>query len=128
MATNVLVVDDDPAIQVAIEKILQSEGYEVTVSPYLATLLSSAMGGQYDLITLDINMSGIDGAQVATSFQERGIDTRTVVVSGLLDKVQDDLQKPGSGISFRNPSRLRDCSTPFGTPLKRRRTIDTSAG
>ena len=95
MATKVLVVDDDPAIQVAIEKILQSEGYEVTVSPYLATLLSCAMGGQYDLITLDINMSGIDGAQVATSFQERGIDTRTVVVSGLLDKVQDDLQKAG---------------------------------
>lgn len=95
MATKVLVVDDDPAIQVAIEKILQSEGYEVTVSPYLATLLSSAMGGQYDLITLDINMPGIDGAQVATSFQERGIDTRIVVVSGLLDKVQDDLQKAG---------------------------------
>ena len=103
MATKVLVVDDDPAIQVAIEKILQSEGYEVTVSPYLATLLSSAMGGQYDLITLDINMSGIDGAQVATSFQERGIDTRIVVVSGLLDKVQDDLQKAGIRHLVSNP-------------------------
>ena len=95
MAEKVLVVDDDPTIQKAIERILETAGYDVTVSPYIATLLSSAIGGQYDLITLDINVPGIDGAQVAASFHEKGIDTKIVVVSGLVDSVKDELLEAG---------------------------------
>ena len=93
--TKILVVDDDPAIQAAIERILRSAGYEVTVSPYIATLLSSALGGRYDLITLDINMPGIDGSGVAASFHEKKIDTKIVVVSGFVDAVKDELLEAG---------------------------------
>ena len=83
------------SIQKALERILRSAGYEVTVSPYIASLLSGAQGGHYDLITLDINMPGIDGAQVAASFHEKGIDTKIVVVSGLVDTAKDDLLEAG---------------------------------
>lgn len=95
MAKKVLVVDDDPTVQRAIERILENAGYEVTSSPFLATSLSSALGGKYDLMTLDINMPGINGAEVAKVYKEKDIKMPIVIVSGWVDEVKDQLVDVG---------------------------------
>ena len=95
MAKTVLVVDDDETIQKAIARILENAGYEVTISPFLASSLSGAMGGQYDLLTLDINMPGISGVEVAQAYKAKEVKTPIVIVSGLVDDVKDELIDAG---------------------------------
>ena len=95
MAKTVLVVDDDETIQKAIQRILASAGYDVKTSPYRATSLSSALGGQYDLITLDINMPGINGVDVAKAYKAKEVQTPIVIVSGWVDEMKDQLIDAG---------------------------------
>ena len=95
MAKKVLVVDDDTTIQKAIGRILENAGYEVTTSPYLATSLSSALGGDYDLMTLDINMPGISGVEVAKVYKAKEVKTPIVIVSGWVDETKDELIEVG---------------------------------
>tara|TARA_B100000676_G_C17689857_1_gene635754 strand:- start:275 stop:661 length:387 start_codon:yes stop_codon:yes gene_type:complete len=95
VSKKIIVVDDDETIQKAIARILESDGYEVTTSPYLATSLSSAMNGQYDLMTLDINMPGINGVDVAQAYQSREVKTPIVIVSGWVDEMKQELIDAG---------------------------------
>jgi len=95
VSKKIIVVDDDVTIQKAIARILESDGYEVTTSPYLATSLSSAMNGQYDLMTLDINMPGINGVDVAQAYQSREVKTPIVIVSGWVDEMKQELIDAG---------------------------------
>lgn len=95
MAKTVLVVDDDAAIQNVVKRILTGAGYEVTVSPYLATSLSGAMSGEYDLITLDINMPGISGVDVANAYRAKEVKTPIVIISGWVDEKKDALVEAG---------------------------------
>ena len=95
MPKTVLVVDDDATVQKAISRILTNAGFEVESSPFLATALGSALGGQYDLMTLDINMPGISGVDVAKVYKSKEVKTPIVIVSGMVDQVKDELIDAG---------------------------------
>jgi CheY-like chemotaxis protein len=95
VAKTVLVVDDDATVQKAISRILENAGFEVVTSPFLATSLSSALGGKYDLMTLDINMPGINGVDVAKIYKSKQIRTPIVIVSGMVDQVKEELIEAG---------------------------------
>ena len=115
MAKKVLVVDDDTTIQKAIGRILENAGYEVTTSPYLATSLSSALGGDYDLMTLDINMPGISGVEVAKVYKAKEVKTPIVIVSGWVDETKDELIEVGIRHFVPSRSRRKGCWMLSGT-------------
>ncbi len=94
--SRILIIEDDSNIRMAMEKILTRFGYEIESTPYLATALSMAIAGDYDLITLDLNMPGIDGKEIAQLFQHRNLDTPVLVISGYLDEsVETELREKG---------------------------------
>ena len=71
---RVLVVDDDPALRSAVERILRFEGYEVaTVDSGEAALeLLLATPPEADLVVLDLGLPDIDGVDVARRLRAAG--------------------------------------------------------
>ncbi len=63
--TKVLLVDDEPNIIVALEFLVQSEGYQVFTAYDGKEALQKTDLQQPDIIVLDVMMPGMDGFEVA---------------------------------------------------------------
>ena len=64
-ASKVLIVDDEPNIVIALEFLLQQEGYRVAKAYQGVEALAVAEVFLPDIIVLDVMMPGIDGFEVA---------------------------------------------------------------
>jgi DNA-binding response OmpR family regulator len=64
MSFKVMIVDDDPSIVVALEFLMEQNGYEVQVARSGEEAIESIPKFQPDLILLDIMLPGIDGYEV----------------------------------------------------------------
>jgi len=64
MSHRVLIVDDDPSIVVALEFLMEQNGFEVLVARSGEEAIESISKFQPHLILLDIMLPGIDGFEV----------------------------------------------------------------
>ncbi|HTU63186.1 MAG TPA: response regulator, partial [Polyangiales bacterium] len=82
MTARILIVDDEPDILQAFERMLTNEGHEVecTLSADEALDLLDRMS--VDLVVTDLTMPRMDGFELLTRLRQRGDDTPTVVISG----------------------------------------------
>jgi two-component system chemotaxis response regulator CheY len=78
---RVLVVDDDAAMARMIRLTLISEGYAVTTASDGIDGLAKLEQGIYSLVVLDLQMPNMDGRQMFTEMQRRGIEIPVVIVS-----------------------------------------------
>ena len=84
-AARILVVEDDAATASEIAACLSSSGYTPEWSADGLAALSLALGHNYDAITLDRMLPGLDGLQLMRSLREAGSDTPILMVSALGD-------------------------------------------
>ncbi len=70
-AAKVLIVDDEPNIVIALEFLLQREGYQVQKAYNGVQALEMADGFQPDIIVLDVMMPGMDGFEVARRIRQQ---------------------------------------------------------
>ncbi|MGH6678740.1 MAG: response regulator, partial [Bradyrhizobium sp.] len=68
---NILVVDDDPAVQMTIRMLLERAGHSVAVAPDGRKGLAAFEAGNFDLLFLDIFMPGMDGIETMRLVHER---------------------------------------------------------
>jgi len=59
-------VEDDTSSAVLVRRVLEAEGFEVTIAVDGVSALSAAQQLRPDLILMDINISGLDGYEVTT--------------------------------------------------------------
>jgi two-component system nitrogen regulation response regulator NtrX len=78
--TQVLVVDDEPGIRQSLGGVLEDEGYCVRAVDSGERCLASLGAGGFELVFLDIWLSGIDGMEVLSRIQEIPFSERPVVV------------------------------------------------
>ncbi len=64
MASRILIVEDEPALQETLEYNLTHQGYEITVTGDGLKAVESAREFQPDLVVLDVMLPGIDGFEV----------------------------------------------------------------
>ena len=85
---RVLVIDDDPAVCVAIKTALTRAGYDVNAMSLLSASVQASLTGDYTLITLDLRMPGADmqGEEIAELLNTRKVPTPVLVISGNLDE------------------------------------------
>jgi two-component system OmpR family response regulator len=82
---KVLTIEDDAVTAREIVTELQSRGNQVDWVDNGAAGLKRAAGGEYDAITLDRMLPGLDGLAVVTALREAGVQTPVLMISALSD-------------------------------------------
>ena len=76
--TKILVVDDEKLVRWSLQQKLMREGYEVETAPSGEEALNLIRADGYDLVLLDIRLTGMDGVQVLREI--RGLDREIAVI------------------------------------------------
>lgn len=78
----VLIVDDDQAVLKMLYKVIKSNGIAADTATSGEDALDLISKNRYDLILLDVNMSGMDGFEVIETIRKKGVKTPIIIVSG----------------------------------------------
>jgi len=80
----ILVVDDDPTVLEMIARTLREAEYEVYAAHDgpSAMRIAEAIGKPLDLVVTDVQMTPIDGPELAALLFSRGLASRFLLVSG----------------------------------------------
>jgi CheY-like chemotaxis protein len=83
---RILVIDDDKFVRDVVERVLQAEGYDVTVVADGSHVRELADFG-FDLVITDMLMPGDDGVQTIMFFRKQPHPPKIIAISGggLLD-------------------------------------------
>lgn len=102
--SNILIIEDEPGVQMTLEDRLIAEGYEVTVRGDGINGELEARTGAYDAILLDIMLPGRDGYAVCENIRKAGLFTPIIMLTarntnldtvlGLRQGADDYLAKP----------------------------------
>ena len=79
---NILIVDDDSAVQATIKLLLERAGHCVAVAGDGRKGLAIFEAGEFDLLFLDIFMPGMDGLETMRLIHQRRPLTPIIVISG----------------------------------------------
>ena len=104
MKKRILIVEDEPGLQLALEDRLVEEGFEVVAEANGVRAEEKAKKGGFDLIVLDVMLPGRDGFQICQNLREASIQTPVLMltargsnidtVMGLRIGADDYLAKP----------------------------------
>ena len=130
-SARVLLVEDEPGLQLALTDRLVSEGYRVETAADGDMAVQRATGEPFDVIILDVMLPGRDGFDVAKTVRQQGVQTpilmltaRTQVVDrvvGLKLGADDYLTKPFEMVELlaRIEALLRRAPASSGVTLER---------
>jgi two-component system nitrogen regulation response regulator NtrX len=79
---HILIVDDESGIRESLSGILEDEGYKTSVSPSGEDCLELLRKKSYDLILLDVWLTGIDGLEVLERIREMDDPPEVIMISG----------------------------------------------
>ena len=81
MGKRVLVVDDEPNMRLLIREELEDMGLEVEEASNGEEALEKFQNGNFDLVTLDIEMPGTNGLEVAGKMREIKKDAKIILLT-----------------------------------------------
>src|ERR671927_2000061 len=91
MDDNILLVEDDPGLVMALTDLLQAEGYRVKSASNGTDGLELAAGSEhFNLIILDVMLPGKSGFDVCRDLRQRGVMTPVLMLTArgqVIDKV-----------------------------------------
>ena len=101
---NILLVEDEHKIANAIKQGFRQESYATEICYDGESGLAAAIGGEYDVIILDLMLPGLDGIEICKQIRAKGIHTPILMltakgqirdrVTGLNAGADDYLTKP----------------------------------
>jgi DNA-binding response OmpR family regulator len=78
---RILIVEDDPAIAVALEDDLRLEGYAVELATDGEIAVKRAREGRFDLVLLDVMLPKKDGFDVCRELRRSGVDSKILLLT-----------------------------------------------
>jgi two-component system, OmpR family, alkaline phosphatase synthesis response regulator PhoP len=130
MSGKVLLVEDEPAIRMAISDRLRSEGYMVESAPDGEKGCQQALRNSYDLLVLDVMLPGKSGFDVCRDLRGAGLNVPILMLTArgqLVDKIvglrmgaDDYLTKPfePAELLARIEALLRRSRNPAGDSIR----------
>ena len=104
MSSRILLVEDDPGVQLTVSDLLAGEGYSVDTAADGDSGLAKALRGEFNLVVLDVMLPRKNGHEVCRELRQRGIDVAILMLtakSQVVDRVvglklgaDDYLSKP----------------------------------
>ena len=79
---KILIVDDDEAVLSALCKVVKTIGMDCKTTASGEEAIVILGNHQFDLILMDVNMSGMDGFETIQRIRKTGIKTPIIIVSG----------------------------------------------
>lgn len=79
---RVLVVEDSPAVRMAIVDVLQGLGHDITETENGRLAVERLEQGSFDLVITDVLMPEMDGIEVIKAIRRTHADTRILAISG----------------------------------------------
>lgn len=132
-SARILLVEDEPGLQLAVSDRLAAEGYVVETAGDGSTAIARGGGEPFDLILLDVMLPAADGFEVARALRRQGVQTPILMLtarSEVVDRVvglklgaDDYLTKPFEMIELlaRIEALLRRAPASSGVSLERYR-------
>ncbi len=87
MSTRVLVVDDEEYVLDLLQRVLEKQGYEVTVVDRGAKALAELEQATFDIVITDVVMPEIDGFELLRKIKGLYPDTKVVVLTAYARKL-----------------------------------------
>src|SRR6478752_3951414 len=101
---KLLLVEDDPSMQVTLQRSLSRRGIDVTACGDGRQALERWRAGSHDVILLDLSLPGMDGLEVLETARREGLTTPVLILTargtvgdrviGLNTGADDYLPKP----------------------------------
>jgi DNA-binding NtrC family response regulator len=80
--TKILVIDDERSVCVSCKRILEEEGHSVDIALSGREGLERTVGGEYDLVLLDLKMPDLGGMEVLEAIHHDRPDVIVVMITG----------------------------------------------
>jgi signal transduction histidine kinase/CheY-like chemotaxis protein/HPt (histidine-containing phosphotransfer) domain-containing protein len=87
---RMLVVEDTPMLQRVLVLLLEQLGYEATLAANGQEALDAALGGEFDLIWMDVQMPDIDGLEVTRRLRAARLPRRPWIVAMTASALEQD--------------------------------------
>lgn len=87
---KILLVEDDPKMQLGLKDNLEFEGYDVHVVGDGEDALQQILENEYDLVILDVMLPGMSGFDVVRTCRQKGVGTPVIMLTAKgeeIDKV-----------------------------------------
>jgi two-component system alkaline phosphatase synthesis response regulator PhoP len=121
-AARLLIVEDEPAIAVALEDDLTLEGYEVSVVHDGIEALRRAREGAFDAILLDVMLPGKDGFEVCRELRRSGVRTPILMLTARTQEAEKVLGlEAGADDYVTKPFGIRELRARIAALLRRSR-------
>ncbi len=79
---NILVIDDEVAVNNNIRKILVKKGYLVDQAVTKAEALEKIEAGPYRLVLLDLKIPGVKGLELLKAVRDKNPETNVIIITG----------------------------------------------
>jgi two-component system response regulator VicR len=101
---TILVVDDDEDLLVLMQHSLIQEGYDPIFAPNAKAVMEIISQRAPDLVLLDINMNGVNGADICKQIKSGPITSRIpVVMFSANKKIETIMKECGADAFLRKP-------------------------
>jgi len=120
MAASILVVEDDPAVALALEVALKGEGYLPLLAATGDKGLEIGLAQAPDLLILDVRLPGMDGFELLRRLRAGGSKAPVIILTARDEEVDTILGlELGADDYMTKPFRVRELLTRVKSQLRR---------
>ncbi len=100
---ELLVVDDEPRLCIALKEFFEQKGFRVTTATTAHDALECVRQGPAEIVLLDLRLPDGSGLDVLSRLKDARPDVRVVVISGIADSqaIDEALQRLSQWLSKR---------------------------
>src|SRR5699024_3669948 len=86
MSKKIFIVDDEKSIVTLLTYNMEKTGYETDVAYDGNEAITMAMTNQYDLISLEVMLPGVDGLEVCKTLRQNKVETPILILTAREDE------------------------------------------